>query len=85
MPEVWTHFAQVLRELREARGLSQDQLAEKAGVHRTHVSLIERGERCPSLKVADHLAAALGMSLSDMVAVAELRRKTAPKTRRGTV
>ena len=66
-------FGLVLRDHRKSRGLSQERLAEKAGVHPTHVGLVERGERNPSLDVAASLAAALGLSLSEMVKEAEHR------------
>ena len=42
-------FGVLLRELREARGLSQSQLALESGLDQTVVSLLERGQRQPSL------------------------------------
>jgi transcriptional regulator with XRE-family HTH domain len=42
-------FGEILRELREARGLSQAQLALESEVDQTFISLLERGERQPSL------------------------------------
>jgi DNA-binding XRE family transcriptional regulator len=38
-------FGHRVRDLRQARGLSQEELAESAGVHRTYVSSLERGQR----------------------------------------
>lgn len=38
-------FGEHVREIRKAKGLSQEALAEKAGVHRTYVGMIERGEK----------------------------------------
>lgn len=52
-----------LAELREARGLSQEQLAEKAGTSRFSVSRLERGLRAPSLFLAVQLADALAVPL----------------------
>jgi len=66
-------FGRVLREHRKAQGFSQEKLAERAGVHPTHVGLVERGERNPTLDVAASLAEALGMRLSDMIREAESR------------
>jgi transcriptional regulator with XRE-family HTH domain len=48
-----------------------EDLAERAGVHRTYVGLVERRERQPTLAVAGALADALGLSLADLVAQAE--------------
>lgn len=66
-------FARVLQRERRTRGLSQEQLAHKAGVHRTYVGLIERGQRNPTIEVGHALARALGTSLSDLIREAERR------------
>ena len=66
-------FGLLLREHRQALGLSQEDVAGKAGVHPTHVGLVERGQRTPSLDVAAGLAQAVGLSLSDLVREAEQR------------
>ena len=50
-----------VRRLREAKGWSQEDLAENANLHRTYVSGIERGVRNPSLTIVFKLAAALGV------------------------
>jgi len=60
----------------EIDGLSQEGLADLAGMHRTYVSEIERGLRNPSYRNLVKLAAALALPLSELVARAEqLRRK----------
>lgn len=64
-------FGQVVRRERERRGLSQEALAAEAGVHRTHVSLVELGRHSVSLDVAGRFAAAFGMSLSALVGKVE--------------
>jgi XRE family transcriptional regulator, regulator of sulfur utilization len=64
-------FGAVLKKHRQAKGLSQEALAEKADIHPTHVSLIERCERNPSLNVAKSLATALGLSLTSLIREAE--------------
>lgn len=58
-------FAAILRREREAAALSQEALAHKAGLHRTYVGMIERGERKPTVEVAANLAKVLGQRLSD--------------------
>ncbi len=55
----------------EIVGLSQEGLADRAGMHRTYVSEIERGLRNPSYRNLVKLAAALEVPLSELVARAE--------------
>ncbi len=52
-------FGEKLRELREKRGLSQQELAELSGVHRNYVSDVERGQRNACLVNILRLATAL--------------------------
>lgn len=60
-------FGERIRHLREERGWSQETLAEKAGLHFTYVSQIERGTRNPGLTVVARLADALGQTLPSLV------------------
>lgn len=53
-------FASNLRAARKARGLSQEELADLAGLHRTYVGSVERGERNVSIDSMECLAAPLG-------------------------
>ncbi len=55
-----------MRELRKARGLSQEELAHRAGLHYTYVGGIERGERNPALVNIGRIAAALKVSLAEL-------------------
>ena len=66
-------FAVVLKERREKLKLSQETLAERAGLHRTYVGLIERGLRKPTLDVARALADGLGVSLTTIMRECEGR------------
>lgn len=57
-------------ELKNARleaGLSQEQLAVRARVHRTYISLLERNKKSPTLDVLMRLCAALDLSPSDLI------------------
>lgn len=65
-PDLSTQFAARVRQLREAGGLSQEVLAKKAGLHRTHVSLIETGKRLARLDTVAQLAEALGVPVADL-------------------
>ena len=59
-------FGERVRALRTRIGLSQEQLAEKAGIHRTYVGGVERGERNLGLKNVFRLAKALGVSVAEL-------------------
>ena len=55
-----------LRQLRRAKGWSQEALAEEADMHRTYLAGIERSLRNPSLENLAKLANALGISLAEL-------------------
>ena len=57
-------FAENLRKARHAKGLSQEDLAELASLHRTYVGSVERAERNVSIDNMERLAAALEVSLT---------------------
>jgi transcriptional regulator with XRE-family HTH domain len=64
-------LAQILVKERKSAGLSQEELAENAGLHRTYVSQIERGLKSPTLVVFIKLARALNLKASDLLAAIE--------------
>ena len=58
--------AQRIRELRKRRGYALEKLAERSGVSRSMISLIEREETSPTAAVLNKLADALGVSLASL-------------------
>ena len=54
-------FGKTVRRRREASGLTQETLADRAGIHRTYIGGIERGERNPTLTMIHRLAHALNV------------------------
>ncbi len=65
-------FVELVKNIREQRNLTIEQLADLAGVHRTTVGLLERKERTPTLQVSTQLASALQIPLSELLQEAEL-------------
>ena len=65
--DTFKRFGKRVRMLRTTREISQEKLADLAGLHRTYVGSIERGERNVSLANLMRLADALGISLSVLV------------------
>jgi len=64
-------FAANLRRERLAQGISQEELADLAELHRTYVGSVERGERNISIDNMESLAKALGLPLEDLLVVRE--------------
>ena len=56
-----------IRRRREAEGWSQEDYAERAGIHRTYVSDIERGRRNPTVTVVEKLAQPFGIPAGDLL------------------
>ncbi|MFJ8146994.1 helix-turn-helix domain-containing protein [Streptomyces sp. NPDC096048] len=61
-------FGDRLRLLRHRAGLTQQTLAERAGIDKQAVSLIENAHQSPRLDTLWHLASALGMSVAELTA-----------------
>ena len=66
-----------LRRLRQAKGLSQEELAHRAEIDRTYVSALERSVYAAGIDVVDRLARVLGVEAADL-----LKRPT-PKEKKG--
>ena len=62
-----SRFGDNLRSVRLSKGISQEVLADKAGLHRTYVSSVERGERNVTLETIEKLADALGVSMAKLM------------------
>lgn len=59
-------FGQRVRKERIKQGLSQEELAAKAGVHRTYIGMIERAEKNITLENIEKIAKALDVNISDI-------------------
>jgi transcriptional regulator with XRE-family HTH domain len=64
-------FGRVLREIRQSRSVSQEELAVKSGYHRTYIGQVERGEKSPSLRTIFNLAGTLDVNPSGMLSKVE--------------
>lgn len=65
--DIREQFGRVLREARSAKGLTQEELAFRAGMSVPYLSDIERGRSSPSLTMLVDLAIALDMHLAELV------------------
>lgn len=66
-PQLLINFGNKVRELRIQKGLSQEQLAHIADVHRTYIGMIERAEKNITLINIQKIANALGVNLNDLL------------------
>lgn len=57
----------VVRKLREARGWTQEELAESAEVSATYIGFVERGDNVPTLTIILQIAKALGVRPSELL------------------
>lgn len=69
--QIPSSFGAALLKTRLAANLSQEVLADKAGLDRSYMSLLERGKRQPSVKVLFQLADALGVSPASFLSAIE--------------
>lgn len=63
---VLIRFGQRVQELRKAKQLSQEQLADIAGVHRTYIGMIERAEKNITLRTIAKIADALRIDIKEL-------------------
>lgn len=76
MSDIRRGFADAVRSERQKQRLSQEEFADRAGVHRTYVSEVERGLRNISLDNIERFASALHLPVSDLFRIAEKRERT---------
>ena len=74
MISITTQLGRTVRRHRQAAGLSQEELAARAGLHRTYISLLERGLRNPSVDALGRIGRVLEMPASKLLADAEGER-----------
>jgi len=67
MPDVCGKLGKNLRHARERLGLTQEEVAERSGVHATEVSRIEGGKRDPRVSTVTRLAKALSVAPGDLL------------------
>jgi transcriptional regulator with XRE-family HTH domain len=60
-------FGEKVRKFREDQGLSQEELAFRAGLHRTYIGMIERGEKNITLRNIEKIANALEVKMKELV------------------
>lgn len=82
MAELAPRVGRVIRRFREDVGLSQEALAENSGLHRTYISLVERGHRNISVDALAQIAEALGVYPSRLLSEAEREPEEAPASAR---
>lgn len=64
--DIVIRFGNVIRVIRHRQGISQEELAERSGLHRTYVSDVELGKRNVSLENIERLSCALRISLVEL-------------------
>ncbi|MBM3329568.1 MAG: helix-turn-helix transcriptional regulator [Calditrichaeota bacterium] len=66
-------FGERLRQLRRDKGLSQAELADRAGINRSYLSVLENEHSSPTMDVVERLAQGLGVVIWDLISVADER------------
>jgi CheY-like chemotaxis protein/DNA-binding XRE family transcriptional regulator len=78
-PDLQTRLGAVVRACRNQLGITQEELAWRANMHRTYLADIERGTRNVTLRTVVHLAKALQITVGNLFAYATARPGTAPR------
>jgi transcriptional regulator with XRE-family HTH domain len=74
-PDPQPGLAAAIRQLREAKGMTQEELAHETGLHPTRISHLESGRVNPRWGVARRVALALGVELAELAALSEKLEK----------
>jgi transcriptional regulator with XRE-family HTH domain len=74
-------FGLAVRKLRLQKGWSQEKFAEIASIHRTYVSSIELGKVVISLEIAQKIATAFDLTLSQLIKTSEMFQQANQKTK----
>lgn len=77
--EIKTKIGENIKKLREARNLTQEDLADKSELHPTYISLLERGKKACSIKTLSKIASALNVSTGKMLDSIDKVRKIKQK------
>jgi transcriptional regulator with XRE-family HTH domain len=64
---ILVYFGQKVREIRKEKGLSQEELAHKADLHRTYIGMIERAEKNITLINIEKIANALEVNINNLI------------------
>ena len=64
--DIMVRFGQAVRQIRRAQSISQEELAERCGLHRTYISDVELGKRNVSLENIERIATSLNKSLVEL-------------------
>ena len=64
-------FGARIAELRKQLSLSQEELSERCGFHRTYIGSIERGEKSPTLNTIEKFAKGLSVTIPDLLSISE--------------
>ena len=67
-PSILIKFGEKVRDIRREKGLSQEELAYQAGLHRTYIGMIERAEKNITLRNIEKIANALEVNIIDLFA-----------------
>ncbi|MGC4041948.1 MULTISPECIES: helix-turn-helix domain-containing protein [Flavobacterium] len=65
--DILEKFGEKIKEYRKQKGFSQEQLAEKANLHRTYIGMIERAEKNITLLNIEKIANALDVKITDLI------------------
>tara|TARA_R110002072_G_scaffold142281_2_gene287641 strand:- start:376 stop:579 length:204 start_codon:yes stop_codon:yes gene_type:complete len=65
--DIGQRLAKNMRRIRREKGWSQEELADRADVHRTYISGVERCVRNPTITIVGRIAGALGVGVGELV------------------